>query len=99
MQETHHITHSTTHLKTYAVTFHHIAGRSPHLRLRPRATAVRVVTTARAGGGDGRETHRWRTNYSGGYLQQLAHAIEHFCHWHLGALPTDSVSHFNHSPG
>src|SRR5690625_5100638 len=49
MQETHHTTHSTTHLKTYAVTFHHIAGRSPHLRLRPG----RVVTTARAGGGDG----------------------------------------------
>src|SRR5690625_7562113 len=67
MQETHHTTHSTTHLKTYAVTFHHIAGRSPHLRLRPRATAVRVVTTARAGAA-ARETHRWRTNYSGGLI-------------------------------
>src|SRR5690625_1713844 len=98
MQETHHITHSAAHFKAYAVTFRHIAGRSPHLKLRPRATAVRVAATA-ASGGAARETHRWRTNYSGGYLQQLAHAIEHFCHWHLGALPTDSVPHFNHSLG
>src|SRR5690625_5175261 len=36
MQETHRITHSTTHLKACAVTFRHIAGTSPHLRARPQ---------------------------------------------------------------
>src|SRR5690625_3191792 len=49
MQETHPITHSAAHFKACAVTFRHIAGRSPHLKLRPG----RVVTTARAGGDDG----------------------------------------------
>src|SRR5690625_7859996 len=46
MQETHRITHSATHLKACAVTFRHIAGSSPHLRVRPRAVPVKP----RAGG-------------------------------------------------
>src|SRR5690625_3145504 len=55
MQETHHITHSAAHFKAYAVTFRHIAGRSPHLRLRPRAGGDDGPGGAAevTGGGDG----------------------------------------------
>src|SRR5690625_2248241 len=67
MQETHHITHSTTHLKTYAVTFHHIAGRSPHLRVRPELAAVKP----RARGGEATGGAREAT---GGAAQKLGGA-------------------------
>src|SRR5690625_3307146 len=67
MQETHHITHSTTQLKTYDVPSHNVAGRSPHLRVRPEREAVNT----RARGGEATGGAREAT---GGAAQKLGGA-------------------------